>query len=92
MRTPEEIIGSDAVTQLAVEGYEVKPILEFRIGDHVADKATGFWQGVVRSIRLIDSGVAAPGIATTDTGRGQPREWNLTKLKKSEKPDFVDWL
>lgn len=92
MRTPEEIIGRDAVNQLTFEGYEIKPIFEFSVGDHVADKAHGFWQGVVKSIRLIDSGFAAPGIATTDTGRGQPREWNLTKLKKSAKPDFVDWL
>jgi hypothetical protein len=92
MRTPEQIIGQDALTQLIFEGYKVERDLDaISIGDHVAENQDGRWQGVVIGIRRISGGVAYPGIAVCDTGRGSPREWNLTRLIRSVKPDFVDW-
>ena len=92
MRTPEQIIGRAALIQLIFEGYKVERDLDaISIGDHVAENQDGRWQGVVTSIRRIESGIAAPGIAVCDPGRGRPREWNLSRHIKSQKPDFVDW-
>ncbi len=91
MRTPEQIIGHDAVTQLIFEGYKVVPDMSPNIGDDVSD-LNGAWQGVVKAIRHIDGGVAAPGYAVIDPGRGRPREINLTKIQKCERPEWVTWL
>lgn len=92
MRTPEQIIGQDALNQLIFEGYKVERDLDaISVGDHVAENQDGRWQGVVISIRRIDGGITAPGIAICDPGRGRLREWNVSRLIKSVKPDFVDW-
>lgn len=64
MRTLSEIIGHDAVTQLAFEGWQIVPILEISVGDDVADKLNGMWQGVVSNIHMVDTGVLAPGYIT----------------------------
>jgi len=91
MRAPEQIIGHDAVTQLIFEGYEIRLIREFDIGDHVADKDFGMWRGVVKSITPRDD-FMAPGVAVVESGKGEPETWNITRLKRADKPDFVDWL
>ncbi|MEO0561577.1 MAG: hypothetical protein AAF125_05670 [Chloroflexota bacterium] len=90
MRTPEQIIGEDACIQLLFEGYKIVPDGDaLTVGDHVKDRQSGIWQGVIQSMRPM-RGVFSPALAITDTGRGK-REWNVSRLRKCEKPDFVDW-
>jgi len=92
MRTPRQIIGDDAYVQLVFEGYKVvKDDDAIKLGMHVAENGDGRWQGVVTSIRLIGSGIASPGIAICDPGRGKPSEWNLSRLIRCQKPDWADW-
>lgn len=90
-RSPAQIIGDDALTQLVFEGYKVVPDLTPNVGDDCAD-LSGAWQGVVKAIHHISGGVASPGIAIVDPGRGKVREWNLTKIEKCARPEWVDWL
>ena len=60
-----------------------------QVGDDVQDSQSGIWQGVIQSMRPM-KGVFAPALAITDTGRGK-REWNVSRLRKCDRPDYVDW-
>lgn len=92
MRTPREILGDDAFVQLVFEGYKVVVDEDaIKVGAHVAENGDGRWQGVVTRIQRINGGIASPGIATCDPGKGKPSQWNLSRLILCTKPDWVDW-